>query len=191
MAHQKHGKNIRNSEIKLIMDLNRRKKYYQRQQISKCDGNSKKTWKTIKSIFNWKNNGSPSRLFHNGNLYTKNQEIADCQNEFFMKKIQKIESGLPQAKSDPLRLLKDIMKNNESKMNLSTVHPDEVLNIISKLSNSSAFGLDGIDSYTLKLAKESVTPVLTHIINLSIMTRTYPEMWKKAKLCHFTKKMIH
>ena len=61
------------------------------------------------------------------------------------------------------------------KFNLTTVHPDEIMEIISRLSNSSSFGLDNIDSYVIKLIKNEITPAITHLINLSIMTKQFPE----------------
>ena len=71
---------------------------------------------------------------------------------------------------------------------VSVVHPDEVEKIISNLSNSSSFGLDLIDTFIIKLVKAEILPALTHIINLSIFTRTYPSLWKKTKVIPLHKK---
>ena len=67
-------------------------------------------------------------------------------------------------------------------MEFSPVHPDEVLEILSNLPNSSSFGLDEIDTSVLKLVKEEVAPALTHIINLSIQCQRFPEKWKDSKI---------
>ena len=73
-------------------------------------------------------------------------------------------------------------------MKLSCVYPDEVIKIMGNLSNSAAFGLDEIDTSTLKLIKEEIAPAVTHIINLSITTKEFPEAWKSAKVIPVHKK---
>ena len=70
----------------------------------------------------------------------------------------------------------------------SSVHPDEVLQAISGLSNSSSFGLDKIDSYIIKLVRYEITPAVTHIINLSLQNQEFPEIWKKSKIVPLFKK---
>ena len=74
------------------------------------------------------------------------------------------------------------MDNKICSIEFSCVHPDEVMKIICQLSNSTAFGLDNIDTYIVKLIKEEITPALTHIINLSLKYDTYPEAWKSSKI---------
>ena len=61
--------------------LNYEEKQWQSLKLRECKGDSKTTQKTLKSILNWNSNGSPTKLFHNGELRTKTKEIADCQNE--------------------------------------------------------------------------------------------------------------
>ena len=59
---------------------------------------------------------------------------------------------------------------------------DQILKIIKGLKNSSATGVDYIDTRTIKLIAELITPVLTYIINLSIQSSTFPTIWKWAKV---------
>ena len=68
------------------------------------------------------------------------------------------------------------------------VPPEQVEKIISSLSNSSAFGLDQIDTSIVKLVKGEIVPAITHIINLSITTRKFPTTWKKTKVVPLHKK---
>ena len=70
----------------------------------------------------------------------------------------------------------------------SPVHPKEVDKIISNLSNSSSFGLDQIDTFIVKLVELDILPTLTHIVNLSLTTRKFPDTWKKSKIIHLHKK---
>ena len=84
--------------------------------------------------------------------------------------------------------VRELLKNKQCSMDIKSVHPDEVLKTISELSNSAAFGLDNIDTFTIKLIKHEIAPVLTHIINLSIAQRKFPDTWKNSKIIPLYKK---
>ena len=161
---------------------------YQRKKMSQFSGDSKSTWKTMKSILSWRNSGAPTKLFYKGQLRTNSADIADCQISFFIEKIESIKRDLPTPKNDPLAILKSKNYKEDRDFSLSAVHPNEIMEIISKLSNSSSFGLDNIDSYVIKLIKNEITPAITHIINLSIMTKQFPETWKNSKIVPIFKK---
>ena len=63
-----------------------------------------------------------------------------------------------------------------------------ILKIISNLKSTQSCGLDNIDSKTIKLVKNELTPVITHIINLSIQQNIFPHQWKVAKIIPLHKK---
>ena len=65
---------------------------------------------------------------------------------------------------------------------MKPVQEDQVLKIIKSLKNSSATGVDYVDTRTIKLVAELIAPVLTFIINLSIQTSVFPTIWKWAKV---------
>ena len=81
-----------------------------------------------------------------------------------------------------------MMKNRQCKFKLKAVHPDVILKIISNLKSTQSCGLDNIDSKTIKLVKNELTPVITHIINLSIQQNIFPHQWKVAKIIPLHKK---
>ena len=56
------------------------------------------------------------------------------------------------------------------------------------MKRSSSCGLDNIDSRVLKIAILELTPAITHIINLSISTQCFPEIWKISKIIPLHKK---
>ena len=86
--------------------------------------------------------------------------MTDCQNEFFVGKVKEIKASISQPKSDPLMILRELMQKRTYQLNFSPVHPDEVLKILKDLTNSAAVGLDGIDTYVLKLVKEELNPAI-------------------------------
>ena len=74
------------------------------------------------------------------------------------------------------------MKDRRCSFKLQRVSEADVLKVVKSLKNSSATGVDYIDTRTVKLASDILTPALTHIINLSISSSTFPKIWKYAKV---------
>ena len=181
----KKFKSLRN---KVNNRLRSEERDWQRVKLDECGTSTKKVWKNVKGILNWQTSGSPSQLFCNGSLIQKPQELAAAQNEYFIDKIDKILTNLPPPVSDPLSYLKSLMVGRQCSLDLAVVHPDEVDQVISNLSNSTSFGLDQIDTYTIKLIRLEILPALTHIINLSITSKEFPSSWKKAKIIPLYKK---
>ena len=80
------------------------------------------------------------------------------------------------------------MKNKTCKFEIQPVGPDTVKSIIQNMKSSSSCGLDNISSYVLKLAIDELVPAITHIINLSIIQKKFPESWKTSKVIPLHKK---
>ena len=69
---------------------------WQKFKLDECGTNSKLVWKNVKGILNWQTSGAPSQLFYKGSLIQKPQEVAAAQNDFFLDKIEKIITNMPQ-----------------------------------------------------------------------------------------------
>ena len=67
---------------------------------------------------------------------------------------------------------------------------DIVLNILKKIDDKKATGLDKIPSKLLKTAACIIAPSLTAIFSKSILTGIYPSEWKTAKVTPVFKKGI-
>ena len=65
---------------------------------------------------------------------------------------------------------------------MQTVSPDEVTKVVKLLKNSKSTGVDNINTLILKEALPIILPALTHVINFSITTPTFPSIWKQAKV---------
>ena len=103
-------------------------------------------------------------------------------NDYYINKIKKIRNELPPVVGDPLAKLREMMKGKTSEFKLLPVHPDLIEKIIDNLSNSKACGVDNINTQIIKLIKDEIVPAITHIVNLSIGTSTFPSAWKKSKI---------
>ena len=164
------------------------KRSWQENKLNNCDQNSGQTWKYVKGWLNWKSSGSPTQLFHDGILVQKPKVIAEVMNSFFIEKINKLKNSLPNSISDPLANVKKLMRNKNCIFKLKSVHPDTIEEIIKTLKKSKSSGLDYIDTYIIKLAKNEILPALTHIANLSIEQCVFPEKFKNSKVIPLHKK---
>lgn len=63
---------------------------------------------------------------------------------------------------------------------IKEVSDTEVVEIINKLSNSKSDDIFRMNSCFLKKYKDVLVKPLTHLVNLSIRTSTFPSAWKKG-----------
>ena len=121
-------------------------------------------------------------------MHSKPSKLANIMNQYFINKVKNLRKNLPQSSGDPLDLTQRLLLNITSSFSLRAVHPDEINKIISNMKSSKSCGKDNIDTYVLKLAKVELTPVLTHLVNLSILNGVFPSLWKCAKVIPLHKK---
>ena len=168
--------------------IKRAKKAWETSQLDSFSNNATNLWRNVKGWMGWKNSGPPTQLFYEGKMVTSPLELAKTMNSFFISKVQKLQEKLPLTRNDPLKNLKNIMATRTCSFSLKAVHPDEVLEIVNNLKNSKSTGLDDIDTGTLKLIINEILPALTHIINLSLTSLVFPNLWKLAKIIPLLKK---
>ena len=164
------------------------KRSWQESKISSFGSDTSSVWKNVKSWLGWNKGGPPSKLIDDGIVYNKPSDLARIMNSFFLNKGQMLRENLPQNPGNPLLLVEKLMENRSCSFKLKSVHPDTVLKTLSNLKASSSCGTDEIGSNVLKLIKNEITPVLTHIVNLSISNQTFPKFWKQAKVIPLHKK---
>ena len=173
----KVNKNLKNDKIT-----------WQKQKLENCNNDSGKLWKNILGWVNWISSGSPTKLYHAGQIVTSPAKLTEIMNTFFVDKVSNIQQNLPLPNDDPLRTLSSLMNGRTSVFSLAFVHPDSVKKIILGLKNSKSCGVDNIDTYILKLMVDEVLPAITHIVNLSIQHGTFPSLYKRSKVIPLHKK---
>ena len=161
----------------------KRKQEYFKQQLRFALG-SHDVWKSSKKLVNWPNTGPPTALKINGELTANNQAMAQAQNDFFKTKTDNISEAIPETDTDPLDFTKKFLSNKEvPEFNFhSVVSEYEVEKVIMGLKTSTATGHDDISTNALKMMIPSILTSLTYIINLSLHTGIFPEIWKLAKV---------
>jgi hypothetical protein len=158
------------------------KRKWEEQKLDHRENSPADVWKTVKGWLGWGSAGPPTQLFSEGRVVTSPAGIASSMNRFFLDKIKKLREKIPQVVSDPLGKMKEAMRNRVYSFFLQSVNEEDVVKIIKNLKNSSASGVDYIDTRTIKLVADIIAPALAHIINLSIQTSTFPSIWKYAKV---------
>ena len=73
-------------------------------------------------------------------------------------------------------------KGRVNKFEIREITDIEVVSLISKLGDSTAFGHDMIDSLAIKLAAVHLYRPIKHLVNLSIRTTTFATKWKMTKI---------
>ena len=178
-------KDIRNSATNVIKNA---KKVWESKQLNYFGNNAKDLWRNLKSWMRWKNTGPPTQLFYKGKLVTSPYELASSMNSFFIQKVKHLQKRIPLPNGNPLEHLQRAMSTRSCSLKFEQVHPEQILKIVQNLKNSKATGLDDIDTSTLKLVINDILPALTHIINLSLSSLTFPKSWKLAKIIPLLKK---
>ena len=107
-------------------------------------------------------------------MFSKPADLTRIMNEHFVGKIEKHVSSLDPPQGTPIEPIRKMMRGKTCSLELKPVHPDQVKQIIVNMKASSSCGLDSIDMRIIKLRLEQMLPVITHIINLSISTETFP-----------------
>ena len=146
-----------------------------------------KLFATTRKLLGWKQLGPPTSFNVKGHIIRKQKELADHQVNYYEEKINKIKEGLPKVNLDPLYVLKRLFSRwkpagGHPHFSLKSVTEREVAGLVSKLKNSHAFGIDRLDAAIIKIAAPVLLKVLTHIINLSLGTSTFPGRWKIARI---------
>ena len=178
-------RNLRNKVTNMIRSDRRA---WEKNKLDYLSNDNVNIWKNIKDILQWTNEGPPNQIFYDGHLERSPFKIAEALNSFFIEKISNLKNKLPAPTGYPLRFLKRMMAANTREFKLKPVYPQEVSRILKELNNSKSTGLDSIDVQTIKMITEDILPPLTHIINLSLGSSTFPLEWKKAKVIPLLKK---
>ena len=146
-----------------------------------------KLFSKTKKLLGWKQIGGPTSLKQDGVILRKQDEIANCQMEYYTTKIDKIKNLLPRVNIDPLHILRKkfdrwMPAGGMPTFSMLSVTQGEVASMINDLKKSHAYGTDLLDAYTIKLGGGALIPPITHVINLSLSSTEFPARWKIARI---------
>ena len=178
-SHYRVVKNKVNSEIK------RSKQSYVCNNIKTSGNNTKKVWDTIRQVIPNKRNNTNISCLKNENVnVTEPNEIADIMNNFFASIGPKLAAEIPVLDDDVDReRLSNCVENPINSFEFSPVSLEYVFDKLSSLPEKKATGTDDLPAKLLKVGAISIAEPLTYIVNLSLRTCVFPNIWKNARIC--------
>lgn len=157
---------------------------YKRQQIKISEGDSKKTWKTIKNICQLHNPCSnASELLQTTDTPKKSLNLL---NDFFTTIGESLsEEILTKLNTTEEILAAEIPDKFKTSSNFIMTMTDEmeINKIIDGMKTNSAPGVDAISNSIIKKAKHILSPIICHLCNLSLSKGIVPDCMKTANVC--------
>ncbi|MGL4211166.1 MAG: reverse transcriptase domain-containing protein [Cetobacterium somerae] len=102
-------------------------------------------------------------------------KIATIFNNFFIDSVKELGDTFSRREIN-ISPIEDACKS----FNLIKTNETQVNKVISSLKNSKCKDAHYLDTVFVKTHKDSLTPVITHLINLSFEGNVFPTAWKKA-----------
>ena len=166
-------------QVKKLLNDTKTKHYENEFEDSK--GNSSAIWKLLRELIPNSDKKTRNSIAEEGE---KVKSLAETFNNFFANVGQEtfMKSQQNASKDHPISVA-----TNQNTVNLpsNTFRPqpidsDTIILIIKSMKNSNSCGCDGIQLRFLKESLPVVIPYITCILNTSIVTGTFPQLWKEA-----------
>jgi hypothetical protein len=168
--------------VKIFNKLKGRAKItYFKTSIDVNKQNVKQLWKILKQAIGKVNNKAnlPRSFLVDNKTVTDEDAIAKSFNNFFSNIGFNISHNVPVFRKSYDTYLP---RHNAKSIFLDPVHPMDVINVARKLKPKTSSGSDGVSSKLLIKTIEQIVNPITHIINLSLQTGTFPNELKCAKV---------
>lgn len=162
---------------KLKRDIKRAYNVYINRIQLQISGDSRAFWQYIK---NKKGNiSTPSKMYLNQSHYADGKTIANAFATFFSSVYDSSNTMIVKcAEKDYLTQV----------VSLNVIADHDVRDAVRSLKVNKSVGPDNIPSYIIKGMVDCLLQPLTFLFNLSLKTGTFPDEWKKVKICPIFKK---
>ena len=151
-------------------------------KISEYKENMKESWKTVNELLNKRSKScNIDCLKDSEHTFVNKKAISNAMNNIFCTMGEKLASKID-AVPNPL-LSGDATEHNSSvKFQFGSITVKEIRDAIAKIKSTKGFGKDNILCYFLKLAKPFIEKSLADLLNTSIDTSQFPNLWKFARV---------
>lgn len=158
--------------------LKRLKKNYEKNELQRYDKDTKMTWRTIKKIANLDNQkpGSSNLL----NISHSPESSVNLVNDYFANVGRNLASKIVNNATEIDTPCHEQKSSSPNSMVLEYTSESEVNSILLSLKSECAVGWDGIGANILKMARDTLVPIITHIFNLCICKGIFPRIFKIA-----------
>ena len=173
----------RNKVNKLII---KSKKDYYANTLNESSNIQRDLYKCVNTLLN---KNAPSKLPDSEN----NTDLCNSIVTFFSNKIKKIENQLKEVQSkrysniDTCFVQSSSVNENSILRSFYPVSEEKIRKLISSSASKSCI-LDPIPTYLLKECLDTLLPIITRIINLSLQSCTVPDSFKTAAVTPLLKK---
>ena len=172
-------------------DIKLAKRYYFEKQVEQSKGDSGKLWASLRSLgYSAKGGGASTSIVleQEGVQISEPSAVANAFNRFYTSVASNLVSRLPSA-SGAYSIFDSVFRHfhfNPSRycksFTLTPVSRGCILKLLYSLNPKKAVGLDGISSRFLCDGASSIVEPISHLINISILTETVPDDFKRAKI---------
>jgi len=181
---------IKEINKKYRKELIKAKKSYFDQRVLNSTNVQKTTWKLINSEIGSHNDSGTKNieLREGSKVYSDPLQIGNILNSHFVGDINNCSIA---AESNLDNILMPILGNtvlSYPEFHLEPTTEKEINSIINSLKNSYSAGYDEVPIIIIKKAKQHLSKVLSHLINSSFISGTFPAKLKLAKIIPVHKK---
>eukprot|EP00795_Rhopilema_esculentum_P009289 gene9289-16986_t len=160
------------------------KSMYHKDLLKENSRDPNKFWKTLESIYPTKSSDkqSPQSFEINGDKVKDPSKIANAFCSFFANIVTTLKEKAFPLCNFTWRNQPNLPTKTVRKFMFRKVSKQKVERELKSIKRNKATGLDDLPPGLIKDSAESISAPLTHLINMSLMTSTFPADWKAAKI---------
>ena len=156
------------------------KKLYFEKNLKLAKKNPKKSWQLIKEAMGSQTQPMKiNEIFVEGACITDPPQIANSFNKFFASAGKNVSNSVPPSPIPPEDYF---IPNNTHNLELGTISPGEVADIIKESKSKVSTDIDGLSMKLLKKVAIEISSPLAHIFNLSLKQGIFPSALKSSKV---------
>ena len=159
-------------------------------EITKSKSNSKKLWKTLNNIANFKKPKFSDNIIltDDNGAPMDNQQVGNYFNDYFTSIGPKIHSQCSRSSLPHNSLLNNNIKKSINSLYLSPISKYDIINFISELDTNKSTKSDCASAKFIKLSSEIISPIIADILNQCVSEGIFPDELKKAEVIPVYKK---
>ena len=175
----------RNLKRNVTKDIKNEKRNHYRKIIENSQNKPKTIWNIVNKVKGKEIMSNDYKIFHNGDIITNKNDIVDIFGNFLSTTIdKKLDSHFGCNISSQCT----VGPSSNVSMFFGPVSEDEVFEVIMNLPNKKSTGLDGIPVDLIKKCSKEISPILTELINKSVVLGKFPSSLKIAAILPILKK---
>ena len=175
-------KELRNKVTHLI-NIAKKKTYQSKIEEGRSDPRT--IWKLFKK-FGTKSKGNDGEnnfaIKSENDMITNESDLAEHFNNYFVNVASNLKEPIVNSEFERLNTFVQSKVPNDVEFKIPSINVGFVRNFLSNLNVNKSTGLDNIGPKILKISANIIAPSLVYIINKSICTGSFPNIWKEAKI---------